>query len=364
MNIKNMIAYNLVGMTLCINASVVSNVNVSNRYPWNGMVDIRFNLGQDAAVSLTAKDKVGNTNLAMRTLSEAGVMIQNGLTSLPKGDRHVVWNAATDYPNVVFEDVEILVTVDEELYMVISLTKSGDKYPVSYLAGVPKSGWPIEYKTKSLVLRKIKAGSFTIGSPESEWGRNNNEAQSRQTIAKDFYIGIYEVTFGQLWKVIAHNSSNYGWSPEYPAIEGGKAETFVSTLRTGSGLSVSLPTHIQWEYACRAGTTTALYTGKNPADKYELRIELAGRENFNDGGAFDRQIQRFGGDPTVVGSFLPNPWGLYDMYGNRGELCADGVCKGGSSHSDDKTARSAYRGTSTPSNHSSDYLGFRIVVNQ
>lgn len=322
MNIKNLIpamkiekcvVVGVIGMMMCASAGVVSNVNVSNRYPWNGMVDVRFNLNQDAVVTLTAKDTVGGTNLMTRTLSEAGIPIQNGTTCLSVGDRHVVWNAAVDYPNSVFENVEIAVSADVSLYMIINLTKSGGKNEITYCAGMPKSGWPVEYKTKYLVLRRIKSGTFTMGSPTSEWGRNSNETQTEQTISSDYYIGIYEVTYGQLWKVTGITSTSYGWSADYPAwINATQADSFVSTLTEGCGKTIQLPTEAQWEYACRAGTTSALYTGSTPSSSYALRIELAGRENFANG------TDQTGYYP--VGVLLPNPWGLYDMYGNRGEV--------------------------------------------
>jgi len=99
MNIKKIITVGFAGMAMWVGAGVVSNVNVSNRYPWNGMVDVKFNLSQDAAVTLTALDKVGGTNLTMKALSEAGVPMQNGLTSLSISQTVFCANAAV--PNKI-----------------------------------------------------------------------------------------------------------------------------------------------------------------------------------------------------------------------------------------------------------------------
>ena len=95
--------------------------------------------------------------------------------------------------------------------------------------------------------------------------------------------------------------------------------SFLGKLRAKTGQTFDLPTEAQWEYACRAGTTTALNTGKNlTSTGWDYAMDEAGRYSYN-------QKDGKGGysEHTKVGSYLPNAWGLYDMHGNVGEWCLD-----------------------------------------
>ena len=103
------------------------------------------------------------------------------------------------------------------------------------------------------------------------------------------------------------------------------AESFLGILRAKTGLPFDLPTEAQWEYACRAGTETALNSGKNLTDKYECpNMAAVGRYWYNGGeeGLVDTSCDTSAGT-AAVGSYLPNAWGLYDMHGNVWELCLD-----------------------------------------
>ena len=95
------------------------------------------------------------------------------------------------------------VRAENGLYMVVDLSggTSASNYPVSYLSGVPSDGWTDEYKTTKLVMRRIPAGTFTMGSPSGELSRSDDERQHRVTLTKDFYIGVFEVTQRQ-WELV------------------------------------------------------------------------------------------------------------------------------------------------------------------
>ena len=206
------------------------------------------------------------------------------------------------------------------------------------------------------------------------------------TLTKGFYVGIFEVTdqqYGTIAQVayntyrpmIARDDATYsmirgsnagaGW----PASNAVDSDSFLGKLRAATGLSFDLPTEAQWEYACRATTTTALNSGKNLSNKY------ACQEMDEVGAYMDNE-----GYPTTVGSYRANNWGLYDMHGNVLEFCLDWydsvssdavtdpkgpnsgsgrVVRGGNSNRDALYCRSAWRGDQSAA---TDYYGFRLVL--
>ncbi len=153
-------------------------------------------------------------------------------------------------------------------YLVVDMSEGQDAYrwPVSYLGNVPDGGWPDEYKTTKLLLRAIPPGTFVMGSPKwVELGRFSDEEQHRVTLTKPFYMGVFEVTQRQ-WELAMGNRPSY-FTSDYAArpVEGvsyddilGDGWSFLDVLRMKTGLEFDLPTEAQWEYACRAGTTTPL----------------------------------------------------------------------------------------------------------
>jgi formylglycine-generating enzyme required for sulfatase activity len=219
-------------------------------------------------------------------------------------------------------------------------------YPVSGLSDVPPGGWTEEHRTTKLVLRRIPAGTFTMGSPSWERGRFSDETQHEVTLTQDFHIGVFEVTQEQWYRVmgrwpswftnetyrasrpvegVAYNdirgsSAGSGW-PGSTAVDAG---SFMGRLRAKTGLTtLDLPTESQWEYACRAGTTTSLNSGKTLGFLFvSPNMAEVGRYLYNGGLESDQ-----GADTTVgtarVGSYLANGWGLYDMHGNVMEWCLD-----------------------------------------
>ena len=197
-------------------------------------------------------------------------------------------------------------------------------------------------RTTELWLRRIPKGTFIMGSPEGEVevGRYSGETQHQVTLTEDFYIGVFEITQKQYSLIQGSNPSYYkgdtrpvenvsydtirgtgstagaGWPSYGHAVDSG---SFLGKLRAKTGQTFDLPTEAQWEYACRAGTTTALNTGKNLTwPSQDSAMDEAGRylSNQKDGrGGYSEH--------TKVGSYQPNAWGLYDMHGNVRECCLD-----------------------------------------
>lgn len=236
----------------------------------------------------------------------------------------------------------------EPKYIVVDIGggKDVETWPVSKLTDVPEGGWTDEYKTTKLVLRRIEGGTFVMGSPTNELGHATDEAQHRVTLTKPYYIGVFEVTQRQ-WELAMEtcpsffsNRTYYATRPveevsyndirgglagaEWPAAKAVDTSSFLGILREKTGLAFDLPTEAQWEYACRAGTTTALNSGKNLTETNSCpNMDIVGRYYYNNStGYLERWCDTSLGTDKV-GSYLPNAWGLYDMHGNVGEWCLD-----------------------------------------
>ena len=166
----------------------------------------------------------------------------------------------------------------------------------------------------------VGPGSFMMGSPESEDGRDNDETQHRVTLTKGFWLGKYEVTQSQWQSVMGDNPSNFK-SPDRPVerVSWEDCQQFIQKVNASAkqqlGGGARLPTEAEWEYACRAGTTTAYYWGN------ALNGDKANYDGNNPCGTTAKG--QFKGETTSVGSYGANPWGFFDMHGNVYEWCQD-----------------------------------------
>jgi len=161
----------------------------------------------------------------------------------------------------------------------------------------------------------IPAGSFLMGSPESEGGMERERPQHKVNISRAFYMAVTPVTVAQFRAVFGEVGT--GKDPNTPAAANWyQGMEFCEILSKISSRKFRLPTEAEWEYACRAGTTTAFHTGQTIAtDQANFNGLEAGR--YNPAG-----ISR--GKLMPVRLFPPNAWGLYDMHGNESEYCLDG----------------------------------------
>jgi formylglycine-generating enzyme required for sulfatase activity len=288
--------------------------------------------------------------------------------------------------------------------------KDAESWPVTELAGMPESGWTDEYKTTKLLLRRISGGSpFKMGSPTNELGRSSSpyeEAQHSATLSKEYFIGVFEVTQRQ-WELATgkrpscfSNPSCYATRPveqvsydairgtgagtNWPATDTVDAGTFLGILRAKTGRAFDLPTEAQWEYACRAGTTNALNSGKDLTTTTNCpNMAEVGRYWYNSGRTADPDPACGTSQATApVGSYRPNTWGLFDMHGNVDEWCLDWYGSYSTSSVTDPTGpstgtarvlrggcwvewagrcRSATRASREPSAESS-FFGFRLCL--
>ena len=269
----------------------------------------------------------------------------------------------------------------QERYLVVDLSAgTGAKaFPISYLPDIPAGGWTDEYKMTKLVLRRIEPGTFVMGG------------QYQTTLTKPFYIGIFEVTQKQYELVMGVNPSKFtgGKRPvenvsysmvrgttigsNWPTSSAVDSDSLVGKLRTRTHLDFDLPTEAQWEYACRAGTTSKYYYGDSANGNYMWYDSNSSSQTHE------------------VGTTQPNGWGLYDMHGNVWEWCLDWygtlsdgidpkgafqdehsvepyrVVRGGSWFFQAYRCASSYRGRYTPSdarNHNDSGIRLVIVLNE
>lgn len=342
------------------------------RYPWNGLVDIDLDLSfltesQTATLKFETKDLLTGRTIPMNTF-ESGAF-----TGLGKGHHHFVWNADVDAPGIRYENLVTSVSVtyrnpddppehdwsvvSNHLYMVVDLSggPSVESYPVSYMTEIPQGGWRDEYKTSKLVLRAVPADSYVMGCSTKETGSGTgyDSIPHKVTFKQAFYVGVFEITQRQYelvtgqrpsyfaredcyqtrpvdalsWNMIRGDSSIYDW----PTTKDVDPTSFIGLIRAKTGLTgFDLPTDAQWEYVCRAGTTTALNDGHDlSSTSTDANLAKLGRYKYN---TDTDSISTYRAPDTTtstdrgtaaVGSYAPNAWGFYDMHGNVGEWCLD-----------------------------------------
>jgi formylglycine-generating enzyme required for sulfatase activity len=184
-----------------------------------------------------------------------------------------------------------------------------------------KAGMPLEKKIDlgnevNMVVVFIPAGEFEMGSPMEELKRDSDEAQHHIKLTKAFYMGKFEVTQIQYRVLMNENPSKFG-GDKLPVdnVNWYEAARFLKKLSDKTGMKFRLPTEAEWEYACRAGTTTAFNTGTTIDSDF---ANYDADEPYADG-IIGKDLKR----TTVVGSYPPNAFGLCDMHGNVWEWCSD-----------------------------------------
>ena len=240
----------------------------------------------------------------------------------------------------------------------------------------------------------IPGGTFVMGSPNTEAERFDNEGPQQTVNIPPFFMGKYEVTQAQYQAVMGNNPAFFkGAKRPVELISWDEAVKFCQKLSQKISKTCRLPSEAEWEYACRAGTTTPFYFGET------ITPDLVNYDGNVSYGAAPKGLYRE--QTTDVGSFPPNAFGLYDMHGNVWEWCADPwhdnhegapsdgrvwdgssnnnryqnydllvnikndyrtrLLRGGSWNFDPAYCRSAIRDFSNAPDHANEYIGFRVV---
>ena len=346
-------------------APVVSHVRAGQR-PGTKWVDITYDLAADRPVEIVVQvSDNGGASYGVAAIHFSGPGYGSGVA--PGQARQIAWDAGRDWAGQFSANVVFKVTAHDRQ--------------------------PPETVPTGMVW--IPPGALFLGSPTNELVRRTDEALHPVMIS-GFYMSRYELTQAEYLAVMSNNPSRFvpahGYTEDLQrpveSVTWYDATNYCGQLnvregRLGSGWVYRLPTEAEWEYACRAGTTTPFHYGE------ELRSGMAnfdGHDEYppgpgelfyhhNPGGIYL-------GRTTPVGNYQPNAWGLYDMHGNVWEWCLDWygaypstltpdwrgpasgsyrVFRGGFYYSDGFNCRSAQRNSYRP-----DYwyysLGFRPVL--
>ncbi|MTJ32216.1 bifunctional serine/threonine-protein kinase/formylglycine-generating enzyme family protein [Aphanizomenon sp. UHCC 0183] len=231
-------------------------------------------------------------------------------------------------------------------------------------------------KGVKLEMIAIPGGTFLMGSPENEAERLSYESPQHQVTVPSFFIGKYQLTQAQYQAIMGVNPSSFkGNNRPVENVSWDDAVTFCKKLNQKTGKNYRLPSEAEWEYACRAGTKTPFYFGDN------ITTDLV---NYDGNYSYKSAAKgKYRQQTTDVGTFPPNPFGLYDMHGNVWEWCEDDwhknyinaptdgsawnsrsgshkLLRGGSWNGNPGHCRSAFRNFYSL-DYSFNIIGFRVV---
>ena len=325
-------------------ALTVTGVTARQRWPWNSLVDVDFtvngNAGEAYAIDISATAAGGDKKLCATSFETEPIAASGKRT-------RIVWNLGADYPNFKADDLEVTVTAtpfsdSTPVYLVVDISggTSAASWPVRYTTAAPVHtvGQNDPCKTTELWLKRVKAGMITMGSGSSNTA--TTYPSHTCTLTEDYYLGVFALTQAQSFNISGSYYATFSnelyratrpvdsikpteiRSPYFnsaspdAAVSGGLAYN----LRQRTGLDFDCPTSWQWEYACRAGSTSTRYEGcttddfrhednSRPSSEYEwYSVQGMWSEDYG---------------TSYVDRYAPNPWGFYGMIGNVAEWCND-----------------------------------------
>lgn len=345
---------------VCIGATAsVGSVSAKQRDNRSGLVDISFLIEATGTTniltSITLFDSSGRPLPGYTIYSDQGTLT-NSCHNLMPGEHTLIWDAKRDVGNGYFSSVTVDVCVeaidDTNLnakgeYCVIDVSGGADveSFPIVWMDELPFDVTSDDAIAHTIILKRIPCGSFSMG----EFGHKRHMKDVHDVaITKDYYIGVTEVTQRQWELVMGDRPSFYmneesyatrpvdsvSWSAirgssevyDWPTTKVASPQSFIGRLQSKTGLRIDLPTEFQWEYACRAGTTTDFNNGEN----YTTDFDYSGNgygvyKGYDSKNYYNRDIHTSNGGTSRVASYMPNAWGLYDCHGNVAEWCLDKI---------------------------------------
>lgn len=317
----------------------INYIKLIDRTPWNSKIDIEYELSSKRNSDVFEVKFQGCFDngekfdlVSLDGEGMCGVVLGTG--------KHVVtWDMMQDRPGVRSDNFKVTIEASDITdydYLVLDLftfkMKASKKAPKDITSN-------LVCRTDQLWLKRCNAGDFLMGSPETEVGSEeyrDRETQHQVKISRPFYMGIFEHTLAQCSLILGRDidyrkymdekrgdipiRNSYGTkhvlTPFFGEFRGYNQSSEValcSVLQRKTGLYFELPTEAQWEFACRAGTKSAIYSGEelNDPEVSDNLDELAVYQN-NSTGSYVR-----------VGTKKPNAWGFYDMLGNAPEVVLD-----------------------------------------
>ncbi len=213
---------------------------------------------------------------------------------------------------------EVLAALTNQKTIVISTPTNPLKPPANIQVNInPQSSFTEDLGNGvKLEMIAIPGGTFLMGSPENEAERQDHESPQHQVTVPNFFMGKYPLTQAQYQAIMGKDPSNFkGNNRPVEQVSWDDAVLFCQKLSQRTGNKYKLPSEAEWEYACRAGTTTPFSFGNN------ITTDLV---NYNGNYPYKSAPKgKYRGQSTDVGTFPPNAFGLYDMHGNVWEWCED-----------------------------------------
>ena len=354
---------------------------IHQRWPWEAKIDIDFTITGESGKKYDAAPSFFDGGTKLDVPAEA---LSGDLYALDPGQHRLTFDPSkASFGNEVLTRFSVVFgeVAETPLYMIVDLTKSkGQEGLVTYLtesdlhsgaygsvetnpvSGVSSIVWTgvtndEAYATTKMVFRRVNPGTFTMGYGGARigsakiWPGGANDYGNEAQLTQPYYIAVFQTTQKQ-WELLSGSNNNKFPGERRPveqiktsvttaweamrgsdAVGGGyhwpddgyskSASSWLGKLEDRIGLVCDLPTEAQWEYACRAGTTTAYNDGiartlnnDTAFDNIADEIGLLGRFSSNGGKETESGTAN-------VGSYRPNAWGLYDMHGNVFEACLD-----------------------------------------